>query len=247
MWEASRVADGGGSPVGQSRNKSVLTLGSTWFALTVSGVIVLLAMPFYDSSSKGCSSLSPGALICQRALASKGLFGPGLGSSDSGLFGNSSPWATTYWVVSIFIGVCCVVLFYWSRSREPGHIGRLWPIVAIVLSGLILVGVSRDWLTSAPSDLTVRGMQALLVIAIGLIVLAVIDRKWAFSLFVGGFLGLALLSCLYNVSNLFQRFGIAKNWAPNELTLPNLILPGTYLLLGGAAFITFHHLKVRKG
>jgi hypothetical protein len=81
------------------------------------------------------------------------------------------------------------------------------------------------------------------VIAFGLVVLAAIERSLPFSLFVVGFVGLALLSCLYNVSNLFLRFGIGATWNGNDQDLPNLILPGLYLLIGGAAFYLFR----RKG
>jgi hypothetical protein len=85
----------------------------------------------------------------------------------------------------------------------------------------------------------------LLIIALGLIVLAAIDQALAFSLFVAGFFGLALLSCLYNVSNLFARLGISSHWPVEDQTLPNLILPGIYLLIGAAAFWALHHWKIR--
>jgi hypothetical protein len=102
---------------------------------------------------------------------------------------------------------------------------------------LALAVVSRGWETlHIPGDFWIRGVQALLVIAVGLIALAVIERSWPFLLFVAGFLGLALLSCLYNVSNLFTRIGIGSTWNGNDQGLPNLILPGVYLLVGGAAF-----------
>jgi ABC-type dipeptide/oligopeptide/nickel transport system permease component len=87
-----------------------------------------------------------------------------------------------------------------------------------------------------PGDFWMRGMQALVVIALVLAVLAAIERRWTFTLFVVGFFGLSLLSSLYNVSNLFSRFGIGGNWNGNDQGLPNLILPGSYLIIGGAAF-----------
>jgi hypothetical protein len=87
-----------------------------------------------------------------------------------------------------------------------------------------------------PGDFWLRGTQALFVIFLGLAVLAVLERRWSYSLFVIGFLGLAILSSLYNVSNLFQRLGIGGNWNGSDQGLPNLILPGVYLVVGGAAF-----------
>jgi hypothetical protein len=230
------------------RRRTRLTRGGSWFALLVSGVTILAAMLFYHYTGPGPTSpgcIAAGAVTCQRELVSNGLFGTGLGSPVPGNFGSSSPWATAYWVISIFIGICAVVSFYWMRSRKIGTAGRIWPIVTIGLGALVLGVASRDWEALAPSQLTIRGMQALLVIALGLIALAIVDRSWSFSIFVAGFFGLAVTSCLYNVVNLFQRFGIGPDWAANDQTLPNLILPGIYLLIGGAAFWIVRHWRFR--
>jgi len=148
-------------------------------------------------------------------------------------------------VISIFLGICGVVGFYWVRSRKIGNVGRIWPIVTVGLGALVLSVASRNWFSIVPTEMTIRGMQ-LLIIALGLIVLAAIDHAWAFSLFVAGFLGLALLSCLYDVSNLFSRLGISSHWPVDDQTPPNLILPGIYLLIGGAAFWGLHHWKIRS-
>ena len=231
------------------RRRTAVARLSSWLALLVAGVVVLAAMPFYDylgarSNAAGCTTFA-GGFICRTHLLSNGVLGMGLGSSAPGFFGNSSPDATTYWVISILLGLCVVVGFYWFRLREIGSVGRIWPIVSVGLGALVLGVASRDWFSYVPAEMTIRGMQAMLIIALGLIVLAVIERTWAMSLFVIGFMGLALLSCLYNVSNLFQRLGISSNWPINDQTLPNLILPGIYLLVGGAVFWALRHGKNR--
>jgi hypothetical protein len=103
--------------------------------------------------------------------------------------------------------------------------------------GIIVLAVaSRDWFSFVPSAFTIRGMQALILIGLGLVVLAFIERRWSFSLFVAGFLGLAVLSCLYDVINLFQRLDIGRRWPVRDQVLPNLIVPGVYLLLGSLTF-----------
>ena len=209
-------------------------------ALLVAGVIVFGAMPFYrylsfPSNSTGCTSNGSG-FICSTDFNPNGFFGIGLGSSAPGIYGNSSPNATTYWVVSILLGLCAVVGYYWFQSRKIGIARRTWLVVPVGLGAILLFAASRDWLSMVPADMTIRGMQALLLIALGLTVLAVIVRTWAFSLFVVGYVGLALLSCLYDVSNLFDWLGIGSNWPSNDQTLPNLMLPGFYLLIGAAAF-----------
>jgi len=99
--------------------------------------------------------------------------------------------------------------FYRIRARASGVSGRIWPFACIGTAALALAVASRGWVTiDLPGDFWIRGMQALLVIAVVLGVLAAIERRWSFSLFVLGFLGLAILSTLYNVSNLFSRLGI---------------------------------------
>jgi hypothetical protein len=212
------------------RIRTRIARNGSWFALIVFGVIVLVAMTFYDSPYSPMST-------------SKGPFGNGLGSSAGTILG-VSPWATTYWVISIFVGICAVIAYYWARSRSSGVAGRIWPFATIGVAVLALAVASRGWKTlGIPGDFWIRGVQALLVIAVGLVALAVIERSWPFLLFVAGFFGLALLSCLYNVSNLFVRFGIGATWNGNDQGLPNLILPGIYLLVGGAAFYLFR----RKG
>jgi hypothetical protein len=151
-------------------------------------------------------------------------------------------------VVSIFIGIVTVVAFYWFRARSSGVAGRIWPFATVGIGVLVLAIASRGWITfKIPADFWIRGMQPLLVIAIGLLALAITERSLAFLIYVIGFLGLALLSCLYDVSNLFVRLGIGSTWNGNIEAFPNLILPGMYLIVGAVAFyvlrrsgVTFH-------
>lgn len=234
---------------GMWRRGTAVARGGSWLAFLVAGVIVLAAMPFYrflgpTSSSTGCTSVGDG-FICRAHLLSNGFFGMGLGSSAPGIFGNSSPSATTYWVISIFLGTGVTVGFFWVRSRRIGKGGRLWPLVTVGLGALVLGLASRNWFSIAPTEMSIRGMQALLIICLGLIVLALIDHQWAVTLFVTGFLGLALLSCLYDVSNVFSRFGLGSRWPANDRTLPNLLVPGIYLLIGGVVFWVIHHKEIR--
>jgi hypothetical protein len=215
----------------------------SWFALIVFGAVVLLAMFFYHypgltASSLGCHSYDHNSsFVCRSVSISRGVFGSGLGSPTSPPIDHVSPWATTYWVVSIFIGIVAVVGFYWVRARTLGVAGRIWPFATVGIGVLVLAVASRGWITfKIPADFWIRGMQPLLVIAIGLLALAITERSLAFLIYVIGFLGLALLSCLYDVSNLFTRLGIGSTWNGNFEALPNLILPGMYLLVGGVAF-----------
>jgi len=224
--------------VGQLRHRTRVARDGSWFALGVLGVVVLLAMFFYStpglaSRSPGCRALTNG-VVCSNTSSTRGLFGSGLGGP---IFNDVSPWATTYWVFAITLGIVAIVAFYWLRARASGVAGRVWPFATIFLAILILALVSRSWIIDKiPADFWLRGMQALLVIALGLVALAVFERTWPFALYVAGFFGLALLSCLYDDSNLFTRLGVGSRWGGSSQALPNLILPGTYLLVGGVLF-----------
>jgi len=84
--------------------------------------------------------------------------------------------------------------FYWMRVRSSGVAGRIWPFATVGVGVLVLAVASRGWITfKIPADFWIRGMQPLLVIAIGLIALAITERSRAFLLYVVGFLAIALL------------------------------------------------------
>jgi hypothetical protein len=232
--------------VRQLRHRTRVARDGSWFVLVVFGAVVMLAMFFYSSpglpetshrltsTSPGCRPFSHG-LVCTIMTSTRGVFGSGLGASPTNT--NVSPWATTYWVIAITLGIAVIVAFYWLRARASGVAGRVWPFATISLVILILALVSRSWIiTKIPADFWIRGMQALLVIALGLVVLAALERTWPFALYVAGFFGLALLSCLYDVSNLFVRLGLGSSRGGSSEALPNLILPGVYLLIGGVGF-----------
>jgi hypothetical protein len=48
------------------------------------------------------------------------------------------------------------------------------------------------------------------------------------------------------VSNLFPRLGLGGSWIGNDEALPNLILPGLYLVAGGLAFWALHRSAGRR-
>lgn len=261
MTNLPEQPDGDLAYANQLRWRTRVARDSSWFALVVFGLVVLFATAFYhypslSASSPGCQAFA-NVITCTSVSVSRGVLGSGLGSPTPASFDHVSPWATTYWVVSIFIGIATVVGFYWMRARSSGVAGRIWPFATVGVGVLVLAVASRGWITfKIPADFWIRGMQALVVIAIGLIALAITERSRAFLLYVAGFLGLAVLSCLYDVSNLFVRLGIGSTWNGNIEALPNLILPGSYLLIGGVVFyvlrrsgVTFHiaRRRIRDG
>jgi hypothetical protein len=249
MSSASEGTDSIDGGQGRHRESSRVAREGAWFALLVSGLVVLIAVIFYDRSllattSPGCQSLGSG-FSCSSGVASRGPFGSGLGAHPFAT-GNASPWVTTYWVVSIFLASCAVVAFYWFHSRTISKRAIIWPFPTLFIAAAVLITVGRGFVfNDLPGDMIVRGMQALLLVALGLVTVAIIARSWTFSIFVAGFIGLALLSCLYNVSNLFQRIGVGASNASSE-NLPNLILPAVYLFVGAGAFLVLHRFMIAR-
>ena len=91
-------------------------------------------------------------------------------------------------------------------------------------------------------DLWGRGTVSLIILSLGLLTLAISERSAWYELYSLGFVGLALLSSLYNVSNLFDRLGLGGPFDGRGNELPNLILPAAYLLLGGlVAWVAQRH------
>ena len=132
-----------------------------------------------------------------------------------------------------------------GERRRAGVSGHLWPSIAVGLAllGLVL-WVNYDSKT-APGDLWTRGTSAVIAIALGIAVLAILERSVPFGIFAAGFLGLAFLSSLYTVINLFQRLGIGGPFDGGNDALPNLLLPGAYLLVGGLCFLAGRRWSVR--
>ncbi|MDA8266421.1 MAG: hypothetical protein M0T79_13975 [Actinomycetota bacterium] len=208
--------------VSRVRTRTRLYRNGHWFASFVFGVVILGSIPFYVRSTP-----------------------PGLGRAT--LFGRAfegwpaSPlarWSTLYWALGIAVGFGAVLIYYHLRARRNGVQGRLWPAVVV---GLVLLGLAM-WVNSAwgagPRDFWFRGTSVLVVIAVGLLVLSGLERSLPFVVFAAGFFALALVSCLYTIVNVFFRLGIGAPFMGNG-SLPNLVVPGAYLLVGGAAFLAF--------
>jgi hypothetical protein len=221
------------------RRRTRIAQDGHWFVLLVFGAVVLGAMPFYVQTAPteftpGCHG-SGGVIGC----VSGGI--PPLGGGLNPVFSQFglSRWATAYWAIAIVAGFGATVLYYRHRARVVGVQGRIWPAVVVGLGLLALVLVVYGGHTVpdfATGDLWVRGLGALLIIAVGLAVLAMIERSLSFGLYVVGFCGLALLSCLYDDVNVLARIGLGGLFGLSAVELPNLLIPGLYLLLGGAAF-----------
>jgi hypothetical protein len=225
--------------VSELRTRTRLARDGHWFVLLVFGVVVLGSIPFYvetflTASSPGCQAVNGGVSCVYRP------YHPVLGGAFNSMWALNGlgRWATLYWAPAIVIGFAVVVAYYRRRAAVVGVQGRIWPAVVVGVGLLVLVlAVDRRTSPFPPiPDLWLRGTGALLIIALGIAALAMLERSRAFGLYAVGFCGLALLSCLYDDSNLFDRFGIGNPFLGGGEEVPNLLLPGLYLLLGGIGF-----------
>ncbi|MGH8980753.1 MAG: hypothetical protein ACRDWE_07015 [Acidimicrobiales bacterium] len=211
--------------------------GGHWFAAVVFGVVILGALPFYVRSTPAhtsrCRTSGHDAFVC-----TYGVTNSPIGRAFSPWFRNPlSSWATLYWTIAVVVGFAVVAFYYHRRAQKTGVGGHLWPSIAVGLTFLgFMLWFNYGFDAPAP-DFWIRGTSAVVVIAFGLVALSILDRSIPFASFATGFVGLAFLTSLYTVINIFQRLGIAAPFRGTASDLPNLILPGAYLLIGGLCFL----------
>jgi hypothetical protein len=191
-----------------------------WFPLVLFGVLVIAATPWYRTPTPAC-----GAGLCTISRA-------------------GDVWAATlYWLVAGGIGYAITVGYYRWHAARVGVAGRVWPYIATGV-GLLAVTVActpgvdngllrGPWQNLAPFEV-LHGMMPLLAVALGLFVLARLERSLPLMVFAAFFLAVSLVANLYDVQNLTAQVG----WIPSDQwhLLPNLWLAGLTLLLGGLGF-----------
>jgi hypothetical protein len=225
--------------VKELRSRTRLARNIHWFVLLVFGALTIGALPFYSvavltATSPGCHRAGPDGFFCQ---GPEGHVPLGGAFNPQGSSGGLSQWATVYWVIAVTLGFVAVLVFYRHRSISLGVQGRIWPAVAVG-GGLFFLAVfgNRQGSRLPLPDAWIRGTGVILVLAIGLGILAVLERDRMFGAYTIAFVGIALLSVLYDDVNLFQRFGLGAPFNGSGAALPNLLLPGIFLLLGGLGF-----------
>ncbi|MEY9871007.1 hypothetical protein ABH931_000461 [Streptacidiphilus sp. MAP12-33] len=203
-----------------------------WFPLVLFGLLVIGAAPWYPVAT--CDP--HGAGICVLA-----------GSPTP-----SSLSVSLYWLVAGAIGYATTLGYYRLHFVRVGVAGRIWPYVTagFALFALTLLAtpevshllLGRGW--TLPGDLAIRGLTPLLPLALGLFVLARLERSLPLAGFAALFLVVALLSNLYDLENQSPLLG----WTPSAQwhLLPNLWLSGFTLLLGGLGFGLARQLRDRS-
>ena len=213
-----------------------------WFPLVMFGLLTLAAAPLFWA--KDLSPCPNGEVTCTFSASGGPLGNPFVhGPLNWGL----GRWISLYWVLAVPLGYFATVSYYRHRARRTGVAGRIWPAVVVGLALLVLMvgsSASRGWL-HLPGHPTVgipipillfqgRGLDPLLVIGIGVGILARLERSWGLAVFAAMFFALALLANLYDLENQVYRLG--WHLPAGAGYLPNVVVPGLFLLVGGAGF-----------
>lgn len=207
-----------------------------WFPLLVFGVITACAAPFYIEPrviSDGSWSRTGLSLYVESIVP----LGTGVG-------------VQIYWTIALVGGYVAVVLFYRLRARRTGVAGRVWPALAVGAGALALLLLTGNWMPAevgvdryVPFVFFVRGLVPLVLIGVGIVAFAWVERSIGLLVFGLCFLALAALMNLYDASNLVYRAG--WNMSYEYDLLPNLLVPAAMLLVGGAGFLLRARLRRR--
>ena len=126
-----------------------------------------------------------------------------------GDFARSPYHLSVYWLIPLPAGFLTTAACYRWVGRRRGvatsvtsHVGTgLVLLTLLVIASRVHVGAG---------DLTVRGLLPLLVVALGLFVLARVERSVALAVFSVGFLALAIVANLYDLDNVAWRLGLGS-------------------------------------
>ncbi|MEO9180332.1 MAG: hypothetical protein ABI298_01630 [Acidimicrobiales bacterium] len=221
--------------VDEARGRTRRDRHGFWFPLVVFGLLTLFSIPLYWQYAPSLRNIPKGSVT----YSIGGTSFPGSGLDPYFWTNGLGRWVTYYWTAALILGYIVTVWFYRRRAARVGISQRVWPTVLIGIGALAFVLWTNDILRPSSSgifmsgDLWGRGTVSLVILSLGLLTLAISERSAWYVIYSLGFIGLALMSSLYNVSNLFDRLGIGGPFDGNGQELPNLLLPAAYLLLGG--------------
>ena len=216
-----------------------------WLPLLMFGALICASAPMYVESlpSGGPSGgfISPAYAISfgtPHFAALGGLF-PTPGNVDPDVRG-------LYWLLALLLGALVTALWYSWHAAVTGVATGVRGTVAIWVAGaLVLTAVSiasfelvfRAW------PATNRGTSGLLVVAVGLVALAWVERSWLLAAICVVYTFAACIGVFYNPEN--QLFPILTDLGVSDQSLPyndagtiNVLLPGVVLILGGLVAVS---------
>lgn len=209
----------------------------TWFPLVLLGMLTLGAIPVtrFGGHVRSCRNVPTPA-------------GPGRVCSVT------SAWLLAYWIIALVLAYAAIAWFYVRRARRRG-LGT--PVRPYVLAGIGIAALVTSvglWIAYDPPGIlsTFAGLHlqpasrtAILLlrlvgtpvsaVGLALLVLSWVERNPALLLFTVGYLSvvLARISLGWSTTPPAPELGVTGSpW----FFLPNLVIPGGLLLLGGLGF-----------
>lgn len=140
-----------------------------------------------------------------------------------------SPYADPTFTVPVLLGaVAALAALLWLLPKLGSNLARGITIAVAMVLGFIALAMLD--VLFAPA----RPYAPLLVIALGLVGLAWLERSRLLGVISAAFAGAAVLVNLYNMGNVFYHLGIFARWEDERTNaFMNLVVPGTILVVGG--------------
>jgi hypothetical protein len=212
-----------------------------WFPCVIFGLIILGSAPLYWQTATGCpgSQTSCGGIVHINPWTL--LLGSFAGSPALAPYWGQS----VYWLIGLTIGFLAAGRYCRRVRQRVGIRVRMRPLLLGCLAFVIVeLGLwAHEGFGFVPliPFVSTYGTQVLAVVAVGLLALAISERdRWQIAYAVG-FAFVAVISMATAVNGLFSEAGFGGPFQNGGWVLPNLILPGGYLVLGGAVFGCLAH------
>lgn len=155
------------------------------------------------------------------------------------LFGGMGSAGVSIAVAALAAGLALAILS--ARPWQP-TVPKSRPRTAGIVVGVLITVFAAGnlaWLAST------HGFATLYIIAVGLFGLAWMERSLLCGTIAALFTGAALLTNLYNMENVFFRWGDVT-FSPAPIAFDNLLLPGAVLVIGGAVALVLDRLTERR-
>jgi hypothetical protein len=198
-----------------------------WLVLVLFGIATLVALPLYRIRISCLPSL-PCTSQAGSAAAVTGIY----------VFITSGVLRLCYWSVAFVIVFSITFAYYRRLNAMTGVRGKTRPMIRIGLLLSALVLVAGGLIVPLGIRLGAFGTAPLLIIALSLAVLAVYERSAGMVALVGGYWILAACSLFYNDANELRRVHLGGPFTGSWSLLPNLVVPGTYLILAGLLLLS---------
>jgi hypothetical protein len=224
-WEATR----------RLRDEARLVRRGGWFPVLLFGIAELGSLPLYKVVL--CDPQYPFCTGQRDVLA-------GVGPTPVTPIAGHGHDISIYWVTACACVFGLTVAYYRHRGSVTGIRGKTWPMVdtgAILLAFVLMIG---NWIDGWPFAVGTYGTEPLLIVGLSLLVLARTERSGTLATIALVYVGIVVASLFYNYVNLFGRFGFHTPFRKDAELLPNILIPGVYLIVTS---LVLRRLSGRRG